>query len=101
MAQAALAIDRQAPVKVKLTGDLDEDILRVAAIRAARPRASIGVDATQGYDRRTLAALLTLLVEHGVAHFEQQPPPGAEDRKGVLVGKSVSVRGDTGGGRKI
>src|SRR3546814_2572292 len=77
MAQAALAIDRQAPVKVKLTGDLDEDILRVAAIRAARPRAWIGVGANQGYDRRTLAALLPLLVEHGVAQLEQPLPRGA------------------------
>src|SRR3546814_5535439 len=58
MAKAALAIDPQAPVKVKLTGDLDEDILRVAAIRAPRPPAWIGVDANQGYDRRTLEALL-------------------------------------------
>src|SRR3546814_3227275 len=51
MAKAALAIDPEAPIKVKLTGDLDEDILRVAAIRAARPDAWIGVDANQGYDR--------------------------------------------------
>src|SRR3546814_15035550 len=57
---------------------LDEDILRVAAIRAARPRAWIGVDANQGYDRRTLAALLPLLVEHGVAQLEQPLPRGAE-----------------------
>ncbi|MBB5705883.1 dipeptide epimerase [Sphingopyxis panaciterrulae] len=78
MAKAALAIDPQAPVKVKLTGDLDEDILRVAAIRAARPRAWIGVDANQGYDRRTLEALLPLLVEQGVAQLEQPLRRGAE-----------------------
>src|SRR3546814_603556 len=77
MAKAALAIDPQAPVKVKLTGDLDEDILRVAAIRAARPRAWIGVDANQGYDRRTLEALLPLLVEQGVAQPEQPLRRGA------------------------
>src|SRR3546814_14891532 len=57
---------------------LDEDILRVAAIRAARPRAWIGVDANQGSDRRTLAALLPLLVEHGVAQLEQPLSRGAE-----------------------
>src|SRR3546814_4236500 len=78
MAKAALAIDPQAPFKVKLTGDLDEDILRVAAIRAARPRAWIGVDANQGYDRRTLEALLPLLVEQGVAQLEQPLRRGAE-----------------------
>src|SRR3546814_3464641 len=65
MAKAALAIDPEAPIKVKLTGDLDEDILRVAAISAARPDALIGVDANQGYDRTTLAGLLPAPVEHG------------------------------------
>ena len=78
MAKAALAIDPEAPVKVKLTGDLDEDILRVAAIRAARPEAWIGVDANQGYDRRTLAGLLPMLVEHGVAQLEQPLKRGRE-----------------------
>src|SRR3546814_4946613 len=56
----------------------DLDILRVAAIRAARPRAWIGVDANQGYDRRTLEALLPLLVEQGVAQLEQPLRRGAE-----------------------
>ena len=78
MAKAALAIDPQAPIKVKLTGDLDEDILRVAAIRAARPDAWIGVDANQGYDRPTLAGLLPVLVEHGVAQLEQPLKRGRE-----------------------
>lgn len=78
MAKAALAIDPQAPVKVKLTGDLDEDILRVAAIRGARPDAWIGVDANQGYDRRTLAGLLPVLVEHGVVQLEQPLKRGRE-----------------------
>jgi len=84
MAQAARAIDPQAPVKVKLTGDLDEDILRVAAIRAARPRAWIGVDANQGYNRQTLAGLLPALIEQGVAQLEQPLPRGREaDLDGV------------------
>jgi L-Ala-D/L-Glu epimerase len=78
MAKAALAIDPQAPVKVKLTGDLDEDMLRVAAIRGVRPDAWIGVDANQGYDRRTLAGLLPVLVEHGVAQLEQPLKRGRE-----------------------
>lgn len=78
MAKAALAIDAEAPVKVKLTGDLDEDILRVTMIRAARPDAWIGVDANQGYDRRTLAGLLPALVELGVAQLEQPLKRGRE-----------------------
>ena len=78
MAKAALALDPEAPIKVKLTGDLDEDILRVVAIRTARPDAWIGVDANQGYDRRTLAGLLPVLVEHGVAQLEQPLKRGRE-----------------------
>src|SRR3546814_18650722 len=83
MAKAALAIDPEAPIKVKLTGDLDEDILRVAAIRAARPDAWIGVDANQGYDRPTLAGLLPALVEHGVAQLEQPLGRSEERRVGI------------------
>ena len=84
MAKAALAIDAQAPVKVKLTGDLADDIARVSAIRAARPDAWIGVDANQGYDIRTLADLLPVLVEMRVAQLEQPLPRGREaDLDGV------------------
>src|SRR3546814_17218899 len=39
MAKAALAIDPQAPIKVKLTGDLADDSARIEAIRAERPDA--------------------------------------------------------------
>jgi L-alanine-DL-glutamate epimerase-like enolase superfamily enzyme len=78
MAKAALAIDPEAPVKVKLTGDLGDDIARVAAIRAARPDAWIGVDANQGYDVGTLADLLPALVEARVAQLEQPLKRGRE-----------------------
>ena len=78
MAKAALAIDPEAPVKVKLTGDLDDDIARVAAIRAARPDAWIGVDANQGYTAETLAGLLPTLVEARIAQLEQPLARGRE-----------------------
>lgn len=78
MARAALAIDPEAPVKVKLTGDLADDIARVEAIRAARPAAWIGVDANQGYDIATLRDLLPVLVTNGVAQLEQPLKRGAE-----------------------
>ncbi|MGV7119823.1 dipeptide epimerase [Sphingopyxis sp. 550A] len=78
MAKAALAIDPEAPVKVKLTGDLGDDIARVAAIRAARPDAWIGVDANQGYDVGTLADLLPVLAEARVAQLEQPLKRGRE-----------------------
>jgi len=78
MAAALLALDPQAPVKVKLTGDVEDDAARVAAIRAARPDAWIGVDANQGYRRETLPGLLGVLVEHRVEVLEQPLPRGHE-----------------------
>lgn len=78
MAKAALAIDPEAPIKVKLTGDLADDIARVVAIRTARPDAWIGVDANQGYDVVTLAELVPVLVSAGVAQLEQPLKRGRE-----------------------
>ncbi|MBL8650855.1 MAG: dipeptide epimerase [Sphingopyxis sp.] len=78
MARAALAIDPEAPVKVKLTGDLGDDIARVEAIRAARPAAWIGVDANQGYDAATLRRLLPVLTANRVAQLEQPLKRGRE-----------------------
>ena len=78
MARAAQAIDPDAPVKVKLTGDLVEDIARVVAIRTSRPDAWIGVDANQGYDVGTLSDLLPVLVSERVAQLEQPLKRGRE-----------------------
>ncbi|WP_338445459.1 dipeptide epimerase [Pelagerythrobacter marensis] len=78
MANAALALDPRAPVKVKLTGDAEDDAARLAAIRGARPRAWIGVDANQGYRRETLPALLETLLEHRIALLEQPVPRGRD-----------------------
>ena len=79
MAQAARALDPAAPVKVKLTGDLDLDVERVEAIRAARPDAWIGVDANQGYDVARLRELLPVLVANGIAQLEQPLARGREE----------------------
>lgn len=78
MAEAALKLDPDAPVKVKLTGELDIDSARVRAIREARPEAWIGVDANQGYVRATLERLLPVLVEAGIALLEQPLRRGDE-----------------------
>ena len=78
MAAAAQAIDAEAPVKVKLTGDLADDIARIEAIRAARPDAWIGVDANQGYDVATLRDLLPVLLAARVAQLEQPLKRGHE-----------------------
>jgi L-alanine-DL-glutamate epimerase-like enolase superfamily enzyme len=78
MAAAARKLDPDAPVKVKLTGELELDIARVEAIRAVRPDAWVGVDANQGYRRATLEALLPALVAADVAQVEQPLARGDE-----------------------
>ncbi|ODP39004.1 dipeptide epimerase [Sphingomonas turrisvirgatae] len=83
MAAAAAAIDPEAPIKLKLTGDLYDDIARVQAVRSARPHAWIGVDANQGYDIATLGDVLPVLTACRVALLEQ---PLARGREAELDG---------------
>ena len=78
MAAASLAIDPDAPVKMKLTGDLADDVARVEAVREARPHAWIGVDANQGYTIDTLRDLLPVLSACRVALLEQPLARGRE-----------------------
>ena len=78
MAQAALALDPDAPIKVKLTGDLEDDVARLRAIRQARPEAWLGVDANQGYEIGDLARLLPELEAVGVRLLEQPLRRGRE-----------------------
>jgi len=70
-------------LKLKLTGDLDTDIARVWAVRAARPGAWIGVDANQGYRIDALNSLIPVLVEANVSLLEQ---PLARGREADLQG---------------
>lgn len=107
MAEAALKLDPDAPVKVKLTGELDADCARVRAIRAARPEAWIGVDANQGYDRTTLERLLPVLVEARISLLEQplrrgdeaalegldRPLPFAADESAVTLSETDALVG--------
>lgn len=78
MAMAALAIDRQAPIKLKLTGDLSDDVARVAAVRSARQEAWIGVDANQGYGLDELRELLPVLIANEIKLLEQPLARGRE-----------------------
>jgi L-alanine-DL-glutamate epimerase-like enolase superfamily enzyme len=78
MAEGAKAYAGARAIKVKLTGEIELDLARVEAIRAARPDVWLGVDANQGYDRRGLAWLAEALVEQRIALIEQPLPRGAE-----------------------
>jgi L-alanine-DL-glutamate epimerase-like enolase superfamily enzyme len=78
MAQGARGYATARALKVKLTGDVEEDVERVRAIRAARKDVWLGVDANQGYAPDTLARLLPTLVDCGVKLLEQPFRRGSE-----------------------
>ena len=78
MAEGARRYADARAIKVKLTGDLDLDVERVAAIRAARPDVWLGVDANQGFAREELDSLVDALSAHRVSLLEQPLPRGRE-----------------------
>jgi L-alanine-DL-glutamate epimerase-like enolase superfamily enzyme len=78
MAEKARSFTQAKSIKVKLTGDLDLDIARVAAIRAGRPDVWIGVDANQGFSVNELDALVEAMVEQRVSLIEQPLARGRE-----------------------
>jgi L-alanine-DL-glutamate epimerase-like enolase superfamily enzyme len=85
MAEGARKYLHARALKLKLTGDLDIDIARVRAVRAARPGAWIGVDANQGYRIDALNSLIPVLVEANVSLLEQPLARGREaDLQGYL-----------------
>jgi L-alanine-DL-glutamate epimerase-like enolase superfamily enzyme len=80
MAQQARVDLRDAgALKLKLTGDVVDDIARLRAVRDARPDAWISVDANQGYAPDTIDRLLPELVLNDVALLEQPFARGRED----------------------
>lgn len=78
MAAGAKAYAQARSIKVKLTGELDLDIARVQAIRAARPNVWLGVDGNQGFRADQLDALIGALHAERVALLEQPLARGHE-----------------------
>ena len=87
MAERALAFADARALKLKLTGE-PVDAERVAAVRAARPDAWLGVDANQGFTPDTLADLLPVLLRAEVKLLEQ---PFALDQDALLDGLSSPI----------
>ncbi len=83
MAAGARAYAQAKAIKVKLTGDLELDVARVQAVRAARPDVWLGVDANQGYTVDQLRPLVDHLVAADVKLIEQ---PLARGRESDLEG---------------
>lgn len=78
MAEGAKAYTAARAIKLKLTGEVEIDLARVRAVRAARPDVWLGVDANQGYVPDTLARLLPALVDARVSLLEQPCVRGRE-----------------------
>jgi L-alanine-DL-glutamate epimerase-like enolase superfamily enzyme len=93
MAGKAKRYDQARSIKIKLTGQLELDIERVRAIRAARPDAWLGVDGNQGFAIEQLDELVSALHEQGVALVEQ---PLARGRESDLEGYNslIPIAGD-------
>ncbi|MGR4890773.1 dipeptide epimerase [Sphingopyxis sp. LARHCG72] len=88
MAAEAVAYRGANSIKVKLTGELDLDIARVDAIRAARPDVWLGVDANQGFSVGDLDRLVAAMVAANVALIEQ---PLARGREADLDGYDAPI----------
>lgn len=88
MAAEAVAYRGANSIKVKLTGELDLDIARVDAIRAARTDVWLGVDANQGYSVGDLDRLVAAMVAANVALIEQ---PLARGREADLDGYDAPI----------
>jgi L-alanine-DL-glutamate epimerase-like enolase superfamily enzyme len=93
MAEGARSYAEALSIKVKLTGDLDLDLERVRAIRAARPDAWLGVDGNQGFTREQLPQLIGALEETNVSLLEQ---PLARGREAELedLASPIPIAGD-------
>ncbi|WP_375403598.1 dipeptide epimerase [uncultured Sphingomonas sp.] len=93
MATKAQKFAHAKSIKVKLTGDLDLDLERVRAIRAARPDVWLGVDGNQGFAADALDLLVAGLRAHDVSLLEQ---PLARGREADLDGfnSPIPIAGD-------
>ena len=78
MAAAARTHAQAKSLKLKLTGDLQTDVARVRAVRAARPDVWMGVDANQGYGIDALDSLIAALLPANISLLEQPLQRGRE-----------------------
>lgn len=93
MAAVARRYAQAKSIKMKLTGELDVDVDRIAAVRAARPDVWLGVDGNQGFAVADLPRLTEALVAANVSLLEQ---PLARGREADLTGfdSPVPIAGD-------
>lgn len=78
MAHTARCYIQARAIKIKLTGELQLDLARVRAIRAARADAWLGVDGNQGFKHFEMDELVAGLLLEDVALLEQPLARGQE-----------------------
>lgn len=90
MAAAAAKAASRPLLKVKLGGDAAKggDPARILAVRAAAPKATLIVDANEGWAEDALAANFAACAEAGVVLVEQPLPEG---RDGALAGVTRTI----------
>ena len=77
MAQAAERAGHRTLLKIKLGGDDDPE--RIRAVRTAAPKATLIVDANEGWNDNNLGVNLDACAQAGVALVEQPLPDGHDD----------------------
>jgi L-Ala-D/L-Glu epimerase / N-acetyl-D-glutamate racemase len=95
MAAGAAQASARPLLKIKLGGDAADggDPARIAAVRAAAPKAMLIVDANEGWDEQNLAANVAACAEAGVELIEQ-PLPEGRDRALAQVQHTVPLCAD-------
>jgi L-alanine-DL-glutamate epimerase-like enolase superfamily enzyme len=83
MAAAAGKAAARKLLKIKLGGDGDPE--RIAAVRAAAPRATLIADANEGWNAANLAANLTACADAGFALVEQPLPADDDSALGAMA----------------
>jgi L-alanine-DL-glutamate epimerase-like enolase superfamily enzyme len=76
--RSALALTQAQAIKLKLSGDVEMDVARVKAVRAARSDVWLGVDANQGYSLEALERVLPTFIDARIQLVEQPLPRGRE-----------------------
>jgi len=88
---AGLVAEGYRYLKVKVDGDVETDVARVAAVRdRVGPDIALTIDANESYTTKNAILAVNRMVEYGIALVEQ--PVKAQDLKGLkLVTDSVPV----------
>jgi L-alanine-DL-glutamate epimerase-like enolase superfamily enzyme len=91
MAKAAEKAAGRSLLKIKLGADGDPD--RIAAVRRAAPKATLIVDANEGWNEGNLASNLAACAQAGVALIEQ-PLPAREDKALARIERTIPICAD-------